>query len=696
MLGKGRWLGRSVLAVALLAPGIADAQTPAPATEIASTRSFPPEFFAQYAPVTALDMVERVPGFTIEEPDERRGFGENLINVLIDGDRPSTKSETLRQILARIPADQVERIELSEQAGADGETRGVGQVVNVVRKAGTALSGTYEANLRFGTRGYGIAPFTAASATLKRGATTYELNAGSFHEKVQGRGPEDFKDGSRQLIERRFYNGKGRFREYTVGGAVKTLAGDVKINANAKFTLRDGIDRRFGDYTGTAGEFLGNERLFTDQPRRDPGYEVGGDIEFPLASKVTSKLIGLYRFGEENFDGLLEQQRPGQPDSLFLTRTRNKPAEAVLRSQNDWKLGDHAVQFGGELAYNRLDARFRGESTSGGAPTAVSTFDVLVRETRIEPFVSDVWTLSPQWKLEGGVIAEFSRLRLTGDSQSARSFQFIKPRLAATWTPNPQLTMEFRAENQVAQLDFDEFATTVDLAQSNQVDQGNRDLVPEKTWTLSALIRRKFFDRGSIQLLGQYIFVSDTQDLVPVDLGGGVFVDGAGNIGSSRRWNAELEITLPLDWATKGLGIKGMEIKYIGHYHGSRVIDPVTGEKRRRSFTPEYHQDFIFRHDFPKAGIAYGFTVRQLGPYDAYFVNLFRSEQEKAEIDTAFIEYRKLKIGTVRLSVFDLVSGFKRSRFFYQGTRASNVLTSIIDRKRRLDPRIQIGLSGKF
>jgi hypothetical protein len=682
---------RIALLLAACLPAVAQAQAPASSPAIAATRNFPPEFFAQYAPVTALDMVERIPGFSIEEGEERRGFGENLI----DGDRVSTKSEPIRDILARIPASQVERIELSEQAGADGETRGAGQIVNIVRKGGAAVSGTYEGNVRFGPR-YGVTPFTAASATLKRGATTYELNARSFDEKVRGKGPEDFKNGSRQLVERRFYVGTGRFREHSVGGAIKTQAGAAKINANAKFTLRDGIDRRLGVYSGAAGEFRGSERLFTDQPKRDPSYEIGGDVEFPLGRKVTSKLIGLYRFGEEKFDGLLEQTRPGQPTSLFLTRTINKPAEAVLRSQNDWRLGDHAVQFGVELAYNRLDASFRGDSTSGGAPTQVSTFDVLVRETRVEPFVSDVWTLSPQWKLEGGVIAEFSRLRLTGDSQERRSFQFLKPRLAATWTPNPLLTMEFRAENQVAQLDFDEFATNVDLAQSNQVDQGNRDLVPEKTTTLSALIRRKFFDRGSIQLLGQYVFVSDTQDLVPVDLGGGVFVDGAGNIGSSRRWNAELEITLPLDWATKGLGIKGMEIKYIGHYHGSRVTDPVTGEKRRRSFTPEYHQDFIFRHDFPKAGVAYGFTVRQLAPYDAYFVNLFRSEREAFEIDNAFMEYRKLKIGTIRLSVFDLVSGFRRSRFFYQGTRASGVLTQIIDRKRRLDPRIQIGLSGKF
>ncbi len=691
-------LRATVAAIALIAPVIAHAQAieSAPSSQtIATTRSFPPEFFAAYAPVTALDMVERLPGFTIEENDDRRGFGENLINVLIDGDRPSTKSETLRQILARIPATQVDRIELSEQAGADGETRGVGQVVNVVRKTGSALSGTYEGNVRFGTR-YGVTGFTTASATLKRGVTTYELNANSFNEKVQGRGPEDFKDGARSLVERRFYVGRGRFEEHSVGAAIKTRAGAVKINANAKFVLRDGIDRRFGDYSDQTGAPSGSERLFTDQPRRDPTYELGVDVEFPLARNLNTKLIGLYRFGEENLDAFLEQVRPAAPADLFVTRSRNRPAEGVFRAQNDFSgIANHAIQFGAELAYNRLDAAFAGLSVLGGA-SSPSRFDVLVRETRFEPFISDVWTLGPKWKLEAGVIGEISRLRLTGDGQARRNFQFAKPRLIATWTASPETTFEFRAENQVAQLDFDEFATSVDLAQGNQVDRGNSDLVPEKTWTLSALIRRKFFDRGSIQLLGSYVFVSDTQDLVPVDLGGGVFVDGAGNIGSSRRWNAELDITLPLDWATASIGIRGMEIKYIGHYHGSRVTDPVTGERRRRSFTPEWHQDFIFRHDIAKAGIAYGFTVRASAPNNAYFVNLLRSEIDLPDVDEAFIEYRKLKIGTIRLSVIDLNHRFERSRYFYAGTRASGVITDIIDRRRTLEPRIQIGLAGKF
>lgn len=694
---KGGFLSKgAAFALAIAALGPAVAQSPHSPVVENGKRSFPPEFFNSFGPVNALDMVRRIPGFSVEDGGGRRGFGENAGNVLIDGDRPSTKSDNILTILSRIPASQVERIELIEQAGADGETRGVGQSVNVIRKASAAITGTYEASTYIGTR-EGVTPFGEASATLKRGNTSFEVNAGFYDEIIPYFGPEDFQNGSRVLIERRAYRGQGRYREATLGGAIKTRLGEAKLNTNAQIKWQESRDFRNGAITDSSGASIGTERLLTNGPLGDFSYEIGADIEFSLAPKLTSKLIGLYRTGDERADGLSEQIRTGRPTRLFETNNSNRPTETVFRIQNDWTgIQSHAIQFGAELAYNRLDARFSGRSSNGGGPANLSSSTVLVRETRLEPFVSDVWSLSPEWKIEGGAIFEFSRLRLTGDSRAARRFSFIKPRIAATWTASKATTLEFRAENQVSQLDFNEFATSIDLSQGNQVDSGNRNLVPERTTTFSALVRQKFFDRGSIQLLGSYVLVSDTLDLVPIDAGGGEFFDGAGNIRKSRRWNVELEITLPFDWLTRPIGVTGMELKYVGHYHGARVTDPVTGEHRGRSFNPVWHQSFEFRHDLPKVGIAYGFDVQARAVDKAYFVSQFRSQQFLPNLG-GFIEYKKFKFGTLRLAIEDLTGKqLRRHRFLYDGTRASGVVTDIIDRKRAFDPRILLRLSGKF
>ncbi len=668
-----------------------------PATD--GKRLFRADYFETYAPVTALDMIRRIPGFTIDEGEGRRGFGENAGNVLIDGDRPSSKSDDIFTILSRIPASEVDYVELTEQAGADAETQGQGQVVNVVRKISAKLSGTYEGNLVFGHR-YGFRPSVNGSATLRRGEFTYEFNITSYSERVFGFGPEDFKSGDGHLLERRYYRGTGGYDGAGFGGALKTKIGGAKINLNGRVQLDDSFDHRNGIYSTATGVLSGEEILLRSGPKSDINYEIGGDVEFRAVPKLSTKIIGLYRTATESNDSSIETARIGQPVSLFETRSRNKPTEIVGRIQNDWSvLSGHAIQFGGEIAYNQLDARFSAASSVAGAVTAFPASNVLVEETRIEPFLSDIWTVSPSWKIEAGAIAEFSKLTLSGDSTASRSFQFIKPRLIATWTVNPSTTLEFRADRQVAQLDFGEFATSIDVALGNQVDAGNADLVPEKVTTLAAQIRHKFLERGSIQFRGEYQLISDTQDLVPVtlrDAAGNITAqfDGAGNIGESKRWNGELEITLPLDWITKDVGISGIEVKYTGHYHGSRVTDPVTGQKRRMSNRPLWHQEWALRHDIAKSGFVYGVTAYVQAQNDAYFFNEYRRQKEGVRTNL-FIEYSKFKFGTLRVQ-YTSIPDFGRDRFIYAGTRATGPITQIVNRRRYLDPLLQITLSGKF
>ena len=145
------------LAAALALSGVAHAQQPpitdtpvpsvAPESPTDGRVVYEPAFFATFAPQTALDMVRRVPGFSIDGGSDRRGFSGAAGNVLIDGARPSAKSQGLQEILDRIPAAQVARLELI-RAASTGEASGQSVLVNVVRNAAAAGgSGTYEVEL---------------------------------------------------------------------------------------------------------------------------------------------------------------------------------------------------------------------------------------------------------------------------------------------------------------------------------------------------------------------------------------------------------------------------------------------------------------------------------------------------------------------------------------------------------------------
>jgi Outer membrane protein beta-barrel family len=677
------------------------AQEIVPPVEGQGKRRFVLADFARYSPVTALDMVQRIAGFSIEGGNDRRGFGDNAGNVLIDGDRPSTKTDDIFTLLARIPASEIDYIELNESAGGANDARGKAQTLNVVRKKGNKTSGTYEAGLQLGER-RGTAPFGKASVSLRGSRTALDLNAEYAAETFSADGPEAFLDGQRRLVETRLYDGIGGYSKISLGAAIKSKRGGTKINANMKVNWNDSTDFRSGNITSNLGAPIGLEILDSHGPIHDFGYELGGDIEFPIAPNLTSKWIGLWRNDAETTITSIDTHRIDRLSTFYQASSRNRPEEAIFRMQSDWGgIKDHAIQFGGEIALNRLHAVLKQRSASGGIFAPIPPSDVKVSEVRLEPSLSDVWTLSPNWKIEAGLIYETSRLTLSGDSRANRHLAFFKPRLVGTWTASKATTLEFRAEREVAQLDFGDFATSVDVGAGNQVDAGNSDLVPEVVDSLSLLVRHNFLERGSIALKTEYQWVKDTQDLVPItlrDAAGNATsrFDGSGNIGNSRRWNFELEITLPFDWLTKGLGVSGMEVKYVGHYHGSHVTDPITGLARHRSDRSLWHQEWHFRHDIGQSGFAWGLTSFARAPSSQYFFDQFRQDYDAQNLHI-FAEYKKFKLGTIQFQIFDATRRLStRSRLFYQDTRASGDLTRIVERERRFNRRFQISLAGKF
>ena len=65
--------------------------------------------------------------------EKRRGLAGALGNVLVDGRRPSAKDQTLEDILGRIPAAQVQHIEMLRGAEAASDPSGHAILLNVVR-----------------------------------------------------------------------------------------------------------------------------------------------------------------------------------------------------------------------------------------------------------------------------------------------------------------------------------------------------------------------------------------------------------------------------------------------------------------------------------------------------------------------------------------------------------------------------------
>ena len=126
-----RLSGAAGLAALLAGHAVAQEAAAPPQATTGELQVFEPAYFVQYAPNTAQDMVSQVPGFSIQEGDAVRGFGGSAGNILINGNRPSTKG-SLTALLSRIPFASVIRAELVTGASATLDMRGQTKVVNVI------------------------------------------------------------------------------------------------------------------------------------------------------------------------------------------------------------------------------------------------------------------------------------------------------------------------------------------------------------------------------------------------------------------------------------------------------------------------------------------------------------------------------------------------------------------------------------
>src|SRR5205085_1793572 len=189
---------------------------------------YTPADFAQFAPRTALDMLNRVPGFSIKQEDQARGLGEATGNIVINGQRMSGKSNDVVTELGRIPVANVVRIEI-----VDGATLNIpglsGQVANVIVKS-TGITGQWEYRPEFRSY-YTDPPFTRFNVTEDQHGDNYEI--GGDYEFDLGRG-------------RLKFIGLGRGNKYPDAVTVVTDFADAAPSIGNRF-----------DQVGTERELIG-------------------------------------------------------------------------------------------------------------------------------------------------------------------------------------------------------------------------------------------------------------------------------------------------------------------------------------------------------------------------------------------------------------------------------------------------------
>ncbi len=672
-------------------PETGDAPAPDPQPVASATRSgqvYTKADFTRYAPRNAHDMLSQVPGFTMRDSEQLRGLGQATANVLFNGQRSSNKSDSLDTLLTRIPAENVDRIEILD--GATLDIPGLsGQVANIVFRA-NQLSGQFSWRPEF--RAHHTDPLLTrgdVSVSGRRGAIEYEFGLNNGDSSRSGAGGETLiRDGAGAITERRFEVWDTHYDSPKLSGRLTwdgpgTSVGHASAHYQRIYNRYDEVGERTG-----AG-LPDRSRIFIE--RNDTwNYELAADYEFALGPG-RMKAIGLRRFSHEPYlQETITSSADGSADTGDRFTQTGDLGETIVRGEYGWRMLDGDWQLSGEAAYNSLDnvaGLFTLDPAGQFVEIPFPEGSGGVTESRYEGMLSFGRGLTDtlSFQMIGG--AEYSTISQTGVSGLTRSFFRPKGSLSLAWTPRPDFDASLKIRRRVLQLSFYDFLARAFLNDGNE-NSSNTDLRPQQDWSFEAEVNKKLGPWGSTQLRLIYRDVEDYVDIIPVGNG-----EAVGNIDTSWAAAIVLSSTINLDPA----GLKGVKIDTSLVYQGSRLRDPFTGEMRQWSGFTDTQASLALRHDIPQTDWAWGGEASYSHNQPRYRSNQVDRVWEGPVFASLFVEHKDVMGLTVRAQIGNILNArSRRDRIVYSGLRGASPVLSIEDRDRLIGPVFSFSVRGGF
>lgn len=561
---------------------------------------YPRSYFEPFNPQTARDMVDRIPGFSFDPGGEVRGFSGAGGNVLIDGARPTTKSGGIEEALTRIPARDVDRIEVIRGAAGAGEAQGQSVVANVIR-AGNKRSASWKLEIERNSEGV-VYPRAEGALTARIGDWSTSTKLTGFWEQFDLVGRRDRLDPSGNIVRAQAEDRPSAFTQgFASTEASRPLAGG-KLTLNAR--------------TGYSGFFSVTDRALFDA--REPDLSPDGRTYIDLDSiewtgeasagwtrtfenDWTFKALTLATVKPLDEVSTVRSERPvGAVATRSVFTNKQTPIEAIARLTVA-RGGDRALrpEFGGEIAYNRLTSQFtltNFDASGIATPIILPAADVLVEELRGEAFANAIWKASPRVTFETGLAVEASRISVSGDATSEQTFFFAKPFANVLYQLSDETQLRFSARRSVGQLDFTDFAASAE-ADLDREFGGNPELGPDQTTRLSAAIDWR---RDAIGALNVEVFHEWRSDVLEqLVLPSGAF--GVANAGSGRLYGVAISSSLKLQPVIPG-GL--LEVR--ATVRGSIFDDPITGGSRALNDVGSPNVTVNFRQDLVKSRLSWG------------------------------------------------------------------------------------------
>ncbi len=580
-----------------------------------STVVYPASYFDGFYPVSANDMLNRIPGINLalRGGSSGRGLGAGEGEVLINGQRTTGKNNEGRDQLNRITANQVDYIEIIRGTSENIDIRSGGQVVNVVLLESSSRSST---TIETETR-------RARNGTFDSGG---QVSVAGTRKNIDYIVNFQADPGYRYWDSDEFTYDRDDNLIGTEKQEVHRDETEYSGNINLGFNMDKSVFKVNGLFEERGDSPTDRERIISDfsagtvrvqddqQSTTRKNWEVGGDYEYETNSDSRFRVLFIVNDRNSTYDRIRydvanEELEP----NLFLDRlTRDR--ERIVRTSFIRNLSrNQGIEFGAEGAQTIRDSDLRmGLNTPGEpnpnygnlVPVSIDNSKSTVQELRYEPFTIHNWQINDRMSLESRLLYETSTIEQKGDVSRERSFSFVKPKIDYRYNLTQSFQVRLEIERDISQLSFSDFSASVD---SNDEEKntfaGNPEIVQEKLWRYDLNLEYRLpNDLGVINSQIYYRDAEDHIDRIDVSPSPDDLRSARGNIGDGKWYGVSFDISAKLD----PLKIQNALFTTRLRIRDSEFTDPFLGIKRRREGNGRWGLNMGFRHDLTSRRLTYG------------------------------------------------------------------------------------------
>lgn len=691
-----------------------------PSIDENATVRYPASYFAQYEPYSVSDMLNRIPGITVAQGggpgpqggpgssggSDRRGLGSGEDQVLINGRRLAGKENEGNQQLSRIPASQVDYIEIIRGTSGDLDVRGGSQVINIVLIASDNRNSiAFEVNTDH-YHNNKFQPGAKIALNGQRSQFTYFLSAEREPrwEDRQGNEISVHPDGSlNDTIKRVDIRDSWPTTLVANLGYALTESDDVHLNlqwvdGDAPATT----DRLITDYDVNPAT-LSHE--FDNIPSTNNSWEVGGDYEhlFGNGSRFKTLFVANEREDDSVRDTYILDNNAVVKDLYLANYERNQ--EKIVRPSFSFGVGAaQDLEVGFERAQTTLDSSLQLGLDINGTPSAafgglvpVTDANGTVEELRYEYFAIHNWQINSRMSLETTLLYETSEITQSGDIHKSRDFNFFRPKLDYRFDITPSLQFRTSITKDVAQLSFSDFTASISGSDDDQAAlAGNPDLRQEQSIRYEANLEYRLPNDGGV--LNTNLFYHDLTDVIDkVDVSTATSILSAnGNIGDGERYGINIDGSLRLSM----FNLPGILLTSRLQLEDSSVTDPFLGVDRRLARQGKGSVRFGYRHDIAaERNMNYGMNWSHSFSGDNIVYDIDKIEEydtgDNLSLWFETIGWSDLTYRFEAMNALDTERCRLRSRYI-NGTIATGTLNEVEDSCSGTGVKLAIKIRGSF